>query len=133
MIKRKKHKESNKLIAGWREWAQLPELGVDQIKVKVDTGAKTSSIHAFDLVTFTHQGADWVQFDVHPLQENDSIIHRCTSPIVDHRWITSSTGHRQRRFVIHTLFKMGDFSYLIELSLANRDEMGEDCADSLDI
>jgi hypothetical protein len=124
MIKRKKHKNSNKLIAGWREWAQLPDLGIELIKVKIDTGAKTSSIHAFDLVTFTLQGTDWVQFDIHPLQENDSIVRRCTAPVVDHRWITSSTGHRQRRFVIHTLLKMGDFSSPIEISLANRDEMG---------
>ncbi len=124
MIKRKKHKDCSKLVSGWREWAQLPELGVEQIKAKVDTGAKTSSIHAFDLVTFTHQGMDYVQFDVHPFQENDLITHRCKAPLIDHRWITSSTGHRQRRFIISTILKIGEFSYPIELSLANRDEMG---------
>lgn len=109
---------------GWREWAQLPELGVEKIKVKVDTGARTSSLHAFDLTTFTQEGKEWVKFDVHPLQGND--VNRCTCicPIIDHRWITSSTGHRQKRFIIHTTLKIGEYSSLIEISLANRDEMG---------
>lgn len=122
MMKRKNHKP--KLIAGWREWAQLPELHVEMIKVKIDTGAKTSSLHAFDLFTFTHMGRDCIQFDVHPLQDNDFITHTCISPIMDYRWITSSTGHKQRRFIIHTTLKIGDFTSLIEVSLANRDEMG---------
>jgi ribosomal protein S6--L-glutamate ligase len=124
MIKQKKLKDHNKLIAGWREWAFLPELGVEQIKAKVDTGAKTSSIHAFDVVTFTDQGMNWAQFDIHPFQENDFVTQRCIAPIVDYRWITSSTGHRQRRFIISTTLKLGDFSDSIEISLANRDEMG---------
>ena len=122
MIKRKNH--TPKLIVGWREWAQLPELGVEMIKVKIDTGAKTSSLHAFDLSTFTYMGRDCVQFDVHPLQDNDFVTHRCISPIVDYRWITSSTGHRQRRFIIYTPIKIGEFTSFIEISLANRDEMG---------
>ena len=113
-----------KLIAGWREWAQLPELNVEMIKVKIDTGAKTSSLHAFDLSTLTYMGRDCVQFDVHPIQDNDIITHTCISPIVDYRRITSSTGHSQRRFIIHTTLKIGEFSSIIEISLANRDEMG---------
>lgn len=120
----KKKSNSSKLIAGWREWAQLPELGVEMIKVKIDTGAKTSSLHAFDLLTFTYMGKEWVQFDVHPIQDNDLVTHTCIAPIVDYRWITSSTGHRQRRFIIYTQLNMGTFSSLIEISLANRDEMG---------
>jgi len=120
-----KHKiEPPRLIAGWREWAQLPELSVEMIKVKIDTGAKTSSLHAFDISTGTYMGRECVQFDVHPIQDNDSITHTCVCPIIDYRWITSSTGHTQRRFVIHTIIKMGDFSNLIEVSLASRDEMG---------
>lgn len=113
-----------KLIAGWREWAQLPDLGVEKIKVKLDTGARTSSLHAFDLSPFTQLGTEWVRFDIHPLPENESITQTCVSPIVDYRWITSSTGHKQKRFIIHTTLQIGDFSSLIELSLANRDEMG---------
>ncbi len=121
-MKRKIQKQ--KLIAGWREWAQLHELGVEMIKVKIDTGAKTSSLHAFELSTFTYMGTDCVQFEVHPLQDNDRITHTCISPIIDYRWITSSTGHSQKRFIIHTTLTMGEFSSVVEISLANRDEMG---------
>ena len=113
-----------KIIAGWREWAQLPELGVEMIKVKIDTGAKTSSLHAFDLSTFTYEGRECVQFDIHPIQDNDNIRQTCLCPVVDYRWITSSTGHSQQRFIIQTLLKIGEFSSFIEISLANRDEMG---------
>jgi len=113
-----------KLVAGWREWGQLPDLNIDIIKVKIDTGARTSSLHAFDLSTFTQFGEEWVQFDIHPFQYNESIIHTCSCPIVDHRWITSSSGHRQKRFVIATTLKLGEYSSIIEISLANRDEMG---------
>lgn len=113
-----------KLIAGWREWAQLPDLGVKKIKVKLDTGARTSSLHAFDLSTFTQMEAAWVRFDIHPFQDNEEITQTCLSPIVDYRWITSSTGHKQKRFIIHTTLQIGEFSSLIELSLAKRDEMG---------
>lgn len=122
MKKKKSHKE--KLIVGWKEWAQLPELSVEMIKVKIDTGAKTSALHAFDLSTVTYMGRECVQFDVHPIQDNDQITHTCICPIIDYRWITSSTGHRQKRFIIHTTLKIGEFSSLIEISLANRDEMG---------
>lgn len=120
----KKNAHPTKLIAGWREWAQLPDLGVKQIKVKIDTGAKTSALHAFEISTLTHMKTDCVKFDVHPFQDNDTITHTCIYPIQDYRWITSSTGHRQKRFIIHTNLKIGEFSTLIELSLANRDEMG---------
>ncbi len=120
----KKEKNEQKLVSGWREWAQLPEFGVEMIKVKIDTGARTSAIHAFDIFPFTYMGNNWVQFDIHPIQDNDLIIHTCACPIVDYRWITSSTGHRQRRFIIQTNLKIGEFSSRIEISLANRDEMG---------
>lgn len=121
-MKKKKHHPL--WTVGWREWAQLPELGIEMIKVKIDTGAKTSALHAFDLFPFTYMGNDWVQFDIHPIQDNDLIIHTCSAPILDYRWITSSTGHSQRRFIIQTILKIGDLSSRIEISLANRDEMG---------
>lgn len=89
----KKKIPKQKIVVGWREWANLPELGVEMIKVKIDTGARTSALHAFDLSTYTYMGRECVQFDVHPLQDNDSITHRCIAPIMDYRWITSSTGH----------------------------------------
>ncbi len=118
-IKKKEH-----FIIGWREWAGLPDLGIENIKVKIDTGAKTSSIHAFDITPLTHMGRDLVKFDIHPIQDNDSDIHTCIYPIHDYRWITSSTGHSQKRVIIQTKLQIGDFTNTIELSLAKRDEMG---------
>jgi hypothetical protein len=120
----KKKDKEQKRIVGWREWAQLPDLGIEMIKVKIDTGAKTSALHVFQVVPFTYMGKDWVQFDLHPIQDNDFIVHRCVCPIVDFRWITSSTGHKQQRYVIRTTLTIGNFSSHIEISLANRDEMG---------
>lgn len=120
----KKSREKQKYIVGWREWAHLPELGIDEIKVKIDTGAKTSAIHAFDISTVTYKGKEFVKFDIHPYQDNDEISHTRVHPIHDFRWITSSTGHKQKRFIIQTVLKIGTYSNLIELSLAKRDEMG---------
>ncbi|EKE09430.1 MAG: hypothetical protein ACD_16C00176G0003 [uncultured bacterium] len=116
--------KKQKLNAGWREWAQLPDLGVDKIKVKIDTGAKTSSLHAFQVSTVRHDGREFVKFDIHPIQDNDTVIYTCLSPIVDYRWITSSTGNRQQRIIIETRLKIGAYSSIVQLSLANRDEMG---------
>lgn len=112
------------LTLGWREWAALPELQVENIKVKIDTGAKTSSIHAFDIMPFCREGQEWVQFDVRPLQDQDPLVHTCTCPIVDYRWITSSMGSSQLRYIIRTTLTIGPLSNPIDLSLANRDEMG---------
>ena len=116
--------KKSSIITGWREWAELPELGIQNIKVKIDTGAKTSSIHAFDIRPFTQEGKEWVQFDVHPLQDQEQLTHTCTLPIVDYRWITSSMGSSQLRYIVHTTLKIAEFTTHIELSLANRDEMG---------
>lgn len=113
-----------KLVAGWREWAQLPDLHVEKIKVKLDTGAKTSALHAFKLKPFIKDGEDWIQFDVHPIQDNETITKTCCCPIVDYRWITSSSGHRQKRYIIQTTVCIGEYLSLIEISLAKRDEMG---------
>lgn len=121
---KKRVSETPKLVAGWREWAELPELRVERIKVKVDTGARTSSLHAFEITPFTHGGVDWLEFDVHPIQDNELVRLTCRCPIVDYRWITSSSGHSQKRFIIQTTLKIGEFSSLVEISLANRDEMG---------
>lgn len=121
MIKKNKHPE---LISGWREWASLPEIGIEQIKVKLDTGAKTSSLHAFQISTFKKNNQDWVKFDLHPLQDNDTFIKTCMCPIIDYRWITSSNGQSQQRYIISTSVKLGPLFWPIDISLANRDEMG---------
>jgi len=114
----------NKPIIGWREWVTLPELGVNRIKAKIDTGARTSAIHAFDIEVSKKGGQEWVRFAIHPFQKNDTEIQTCTCPVRDIRVITNSGGTREQRVVIETLLTIGDLSWPIEMTLTNRDEMG---------
>lgn len=114
----------SKEIIGWREWVALPDLGVDLIKTKVDTGARTSALHAFHIEQFTQKGQDWVRFAVHPIQGDDDVVRVCTSPVHDSRVVTNSGGVTERRWVIETTIVLGDASWSIELNLTNRDEMG---------
>ncbi len=109
---------------GWREWAALPDLGVDAIKAKIDTGAKTSALHAFRIRETTIDGLRHVEFFLHPLQRRSIPEIRCRALIVDKRRIKSSNGHAEDRYVIATQLKMADRLWKIEISLANRDEMG---------
>lgn len=115
---------SAKPIIGWREWISLPLLGIKEIKPKIDTGARSSSLHAFNMEFYTEGGVEMVRFEVHPLQRNDSNIVTCTAPVLEHRRVTSSSGHRTQRPVILTDVKTRDMRWEIELTLANRDEMG---------
>lgn len=109
---------------GWREWASLPELGIDRIKVKVDTGARTSALHAFNVRPFHKDGEDWIRFDIHPVQRDDASQKTCTVPARDYRWVTNSGGKREKRFVIETPIRIGDREWLIEITLTERDQMG---------
>ena len=111
-------------IVGWREWVALPELGVRRIKAKLDTGARSSALHAFNVRPLQRDGKDLVQFDVHPLQRNDEVCKSCVAEAVDYRWITNSGGGREKRFVIVTLLQMGGDSWPIEVTLTDRDQMG---------
>ncbi|MGD9849951.1 MAG: ATP-dependent zinc protease [Nitrospirales bacterium] len=113
-----------KPIIGWREWAALPDLGVDRIKAKIDTGARTSAIHAFDIQLYKKRGRDWVRFTIQPEQRNATNKQLCTCPVREIRMVTNSGGVREQRFVIETLLTMGDQSWPIEITLANRDQMG---------
>jgi hypothetical protein len=111
-------------VVGWREWIALPRLGVDRIKVKIDTGARTSALHAFDLEQFERDGARWVRFRIHPSQRDETISIPVEVPIVDERWIRSSSGHAELRPVIETELQLEDERWPIEVSLTRRDVMG---------
>lgn len=110
-------------VLGWREWLSLPELGIDIIKAKVDTGARTSALHAFFVETFEQSGEDWVRFYIHPLQNNNDVVLKCQSPIKDQRMVTDSGGHREQRYVIETLISLGNKSWKSEMTLTDRDSM----------
>jgi hypothetical protein len=108
---------------GWREWVALPELGIERIKAKVDTGARTSTLHAFALETFREQGRDKVRFSMHPVQRDSNTVLECVADVVDRRQVSDSGGHREQRWVIETPVLIGTQRYAIELTLTSRDNM----------
>ena len=111
-------------IIGSEEWCAFPDMALPAIKARVDSGAKTSSIHAFNIQTFRRNGELWVSFEVHPLQNNRRTVIRCEKPVVDRRRVKSSSGVAETRYVISAPIKIGDDVWDIELTLANRDSMG---------
>ncbi len=111
-------------IIGWREWIALPALGVERVKAKVDTGARTSAIHAFRVRSFSREGIDFVSFFLHPIQGRREPEIACEAPVHDVRLIKSSNGQTQERFMISTTVAFGDQEWPVELSLTDRDEMG---------
>ena len=114
----------NKFVAGSQEWCALPQLDVAAVKARVDSGAKTSAIHAFNIEPFTRNSDQWVRFDIHPLQKSRRATIRCEAPIVGRRVIRSSNGATEKRFVIRTPMTLNGHTWDIELTLANRDAMG---------
>ncbi|MDC0598371.1 30S ribosomal protein S6--L-glutamate ligase [Gammaproteobacteria bacterium] len=117
-------KEYAKFVVGSEEWCGFPSLGIPAIKARVDSGAKTSSIHAFNIQAFRRSGESWVSFEVHPLQNNRRAVIRCEQRVLDKRIVKSSTGISETRYVIAVPIKFGENSWDIELTLANRDSMG---------
>jgi len=111
-------------IIGWREWVALPDLGVKKIKAKVDSGARTSSLHAFDIKQYTRNGKQYVRFFVHPNQRNSDDEIECTSKVLEFRKVKSSNGQTELRPVILTRVSLQDESWEVEMTLTNRDEMG---------
>jgi hypothetical protein len=111
------------LTLGWREWVGLPELGLPEIKAKVDTGARTSTLHAFELDTFSEGGKPLVRFKIHPLQRDSQVVISCVADIVDERFVTDSGGHREQRLIISTPLTIGPWSWPIEMTLTGRDNM----------
>ncbi len=108
------------LSFGWEEWIALPELGLPAIKAKVDTGARTSALHAHDIETFGSAAHPKVRFNVHPIAGRDDIVITCSAPLVDRREVTSSNGESEQRYVIETKLEVGGQSWPIEVTLTNR-------------
>lgn len=114
---------ADRYILGWEEWVSLPELGLPAIKAKVDTGARTSALHAFFVEPVRIDGVANVRFGVHPIPRRDDVEIICTSPVVDRREVTSSNGERENRYVIETPIRIGERIWPIEITLANRTTM----------
>ncbi|MGH1350426.1 MAG: ATP-dependent zinc protease family protein [Methyloligellaceae bacterium] len=112
------------MLIGWREWVRLPELGNAAVKVKVDTGAQTSAIHAWNIKVSENKKGRIATFDLHPLQDDNKTIIHAKAPVVDLRNIKSSNGQVQERVVIETPLELAGRTWMIELTLTRRDEMG---------
>lgn len=113
----------NSLLIGRNEWCALPDLSILAIKAKIDTGAKTSAIHALNIKSVKKNKIHYVHFDVNPIQANEETLVHCVAPVIDQRYITSSNGHKEHRFVIMTPLKIGKQRWDIELTLSNRDPL----------
>lgn len=111
---------SKTVTFGWEEWVSLPDLGLPVMNAKVDTGAKTSALHAFDIETFGAASNPKVRFTVHPIPGRDDLIIPCSANIIDRRDVTSSNGESESRYVIETTLSVGGESWPIEVTLTNR-------------
>lgn len=113
-----------KTIIGSEEWCSFPQLKLHYIKARIDSGAKTSSLHAFNIQPFEKDGEKYVHFNVHPIQGSRKIVCECTAELVDYREIKSSNGQSEKRHIIKTTLKLGGKEWEIEVGLSNRDSMG---------
>lgn len=109
---------------GWREWVALPDLGMAAVKAKLDTGARSSTLHAFDVRRFERDGRPWVRFRVHPVQRSARETVEAEAPLHDERLVRDSGGGEQMRPVILTHVEVRGRRWPIELTLTNRDAMG---------
>ncbi len=112
------------IVAGWREWLSLPGLDVAWIKAKLDTGARTSAVHAFDLAEFERDGETWVRYSIHPWQRSHEDAAVTETKVLDRREIRSSSGHADERYVVAMDLSLVGRRVTAEVSLSNRDEMG---------
>ena len=114
---------ASKAMLGWSEWVSLPDLNINQIKAKIDTGARSSALHAYTIEPYRKGGQRWIMFAIHPIQKVSDISIECHSPIKDRRIVTDSGGHKQRRYVIETQLILGQKLINAEMTLTNRDTM----------
>jgi len=114
---------NDKLVIGSIEVCSLPEIGIEQLQVRVDTGAKTSSLHVDNLKCHTQAGKPWVHFDIHPDVYDTKRVTNCEAALHDIRRIKSSNGITEERYVIQTLLQLGGHSWPIEITLTNRSDM----------
>lgn len=113
-----------KIILGSEEWCSFPELGIPIIKARVDSGAKTSALHAVNIAPFIKDNENWVKFDINPIQNNLKTVIHCQAKLIDKRIVKSSSGFREQRYVIQTCMAIANDSWPIEMTLTNRDSMG---------
>jgi hypothetical protein len=114
----------SRLTIGWREWVGLPDLKVDAIKAKIDTGARTSALHAFRIEPFWRDGVVWVRFELNPIQRSQAMKVACEARAIDERTVRNSGGGVEQRYIIATMLRLGEAAWPIELALTNRDQMG---------
>lgn len=112
-----------KRMLGWREWVGLPELAIPAIKAKIDTGARTSALHAFYIEPFVRDAKEYVRFGINLKRKQQRIEKECVAPIIDRRMVTDSGGRSEERIVIGTLIMIGSEHWPVEITLTNRDGM----------
>ena len=113
-----------KVVVGWREWVALPQADVAWVKAKIDTGAKSSSIHAFDLEAHQQDGQEWVRFSIHPWQRSDEDHVELSLPVLDMREVRSSNGQVEKRYAVALDVTLAGRTITTVMTLSNRDEMG---------
>ncbi len=117
------NKERKIETVGWREWTSFPQLKIPAIKAKIDSGARTSAIHAFFVESREVNGVEIVRFGVHPVRKRTDIEIICEAPVIDKRMVTDSGGHSELRYVIKTMINLGTHQWPIEVTLASRESM----------